>query len=206
MTTRRVKHHYRTGTRKHVQHIYKGIDGFGNDIEDSKYATCYGEITLGGMERLTSIFQKLQPILSYPVERRVFYDLGSGVGKNVIMIASLIQAIKSKGIELVKERHEKAMKAYHTLNKKVQSRVELIYGSFFDHSIHNSAWMFISNLCFSQEINKKLEEKLEKDVQSNTLIACSVELVLNDTFELLGKFIIPMTWEKKSIVVIYRKK
>lgn len=193
----------RNATRKQIKRIYKGMDGYGGDeTYDGIYPTTYGEITLKGIEQLIQIFQKNQPIQSYPEKQQVFYDLGSGIGKIVMMVASLVPGIKSKGIELVKERHEKAMIAYHALKNKSKANIELICGSFFNHNI-NAAWIFISNLCFPDEINKKLTTYLEKQLQPNTLIACSVELPTN-RFTLIQTYSIPMTWEKQSSVYLYR--
>jgi hypothetical protein len=193
----------RNATRKQIKRIYKGMDGYGGDeAYDGTYPTTYGEITLKGIEQLIQIFQKNQPIQSYPEKQQVFYDLGSGIGKIVMMVASLVPGIKSKGIELVKERHEKAMVAYHALKNKSKANIELICGSFFNHNI-NAAWIFISNLCFPDEINKKLTTYLEKQLQPNTLIACSVELPTN-RFTLIQTYSIPMTWEKQSSVYLYR--
>ena len=121
------------------------------------------------------------------------------------MVASLVPGIKSKGIELVKERHNKAMVAYNALKHKSKENIEFICGSFFDYDISDAAWIFISNLCFTDEINKKLTEQLEKQVKQNALIACSVELPTNDAFTLIYTGSIPMTWEKKSALYLYRK-
>jgi len=191
-------------TRKKIKKLYKGLNGYGvNGSYDSKYATTYGEITLKGIEHLVDIYQKEYKVLSD--SPKVFYDLGSGIGKFVTMVAELIPTIQSKGIELVKERHETAMKVYHTLKDSVQARIEFICGSMFDYSIKDASWIFISNLCFSDQINKKLSKKIEKEVQVNTLIACSVELPFNLSKFSMKIYKIPMTWEKSSDVYFYRK-
>ena len=204
-TLRVVKSAFRNATRKQIKRIYKGMNGYADDEIHEKYVTTYGEMTLKGIEQLVTLFEKTQPIQTYPNNQQTFYDLGSGLGKNVMMVASLVPGIKSKGIELVKERHNKAMVAYNALKHKSKENIEFICGSFFDYNISDAAWIFISNLCFTDEINKKLTEQLEKQVQQNTLIACSVELPVNDAFTLIYTGSIPMTWEKKSALYLYRK-
>jgi hypothetical protein len=190
-------------TRKKIKKIYKGLNGYGLESSyDPKYATTYGEITLKGIERLIEIFQKED--INSPKEPKVFYDLGSGIGKFVTMVAELIPTMKSKGIELVKERHEKAMKVYHLLKKSVQSRIEFICGSMFDYSIKDASWIFISNLCFSDQLNKQLSEKIEQEVKKGTVIACSVELPFHSAFH-RKEYHVPMTWEKSSSIYVYRK-
>ena len=204
-TLRVVKSAFRNATRKQIKRIYKGMNGYADDEIHEKYVTTYGEMTLKGIEQLVTLFEKTQPIQTYPNNQQTFYDLGSVLVKNVMMVASLVPGIKSKGIELVKERHNKAMVAYNALKHKSKENIEFICGSFFDYNISDAAWIFISNLCFTDEINKKLTEQLEKQVKQNTLIACSVELPTNDAFTLIYTGSIPMTWEKKSALYLYRK-
>ena len=204
-TIRVVKPAFRNATRKQIKRVYKGMDGYEDDEKHEQYVTTYGEMTLKGIEQLVKLFEKTQPINTYSNNQQTFYDLGSGIGKNVMMVASLVPGIKSKGIELVKERHNKAMIAYHVLKHKSKENIEFICGSFFDYNISDAAWIFISNLCFTDEINKKLTEQLENQVKQNTLIACSVELPTNDAFTLIYTGSIPMTWEKKSTLYLYRK-
>ena len=201
MATRRSKPS-KAHTRKQIKLIYKDMDGYGGDAKYKKHDTTYGEITLKGIEILVRLYQKIQPISSYPVERRVFYDLGSGIGKNVIMIGSLVPGIKSKGIEVVKERHEKAMLAFNALNDK--HNIEFIHKSLYDYPLKDAAWIFISNLCFTEKMNENLAKKLEKEVQQNTIVACSVELPLH-SFTLLGLHTVPMTWEENSKVYVYKR-
>ena len=190
-------------TRKKIKKIYKGLNGYGLESSyDPKYATTYGEITLKGIERLIEIYQKEDT--DSPKLQKVFYDLGSGIGKFVTMVAELMPNIKSKGIELVKERHDKAMKVYHVLKKSVQSRIEFICGSMFDYSIKDASWVFISNLCFSDQLNKQLAKKIEQEVKKDTLIACSVELPFHSAFH-RKEYHIPMTWERSSSIYVYRK-
>jgi len=183
-------------TRKAVRQIYKGVDGYTDKLKgyDKKFALTYGEITLGGIQKLIDIYKSIKPISSYPSDQRVFYDLGSGIGKNVIMVASM-ENMMSKGVELVEYRHNIAMEAWNKTKKSVQSRVEFINKSFLDIPLHNAAWIFISNLCMSEQINKELADKLEKDLQKNTLIASSKPLPFSDKFKFVRKCHIPMTWD-----------
>jgi len=172
---------------------------------DPKYALTYGEITQKGIEKLVTIFNNKRDISTYPSDRRVFYDLGSGIGKNVIVVAMSVPSITSKGIELVKDRHTMAMTAYGSLSPSLQERIQFTNGSLFDYNISDAAWIFISNLCFTAELNKELNQKLIKEAQINTLIACSKELELDDSFHRFPKIQIPMTWSDDSELYFYVK-
>ena len=199
--------HKKATTRKNIIKIYKGMDGYTSDIDkyDKKFAYTYGEVRLSGIQKLIDTYNSIHPISSYPSNRRVFYDLGSGIGKNVIMVASMEPNILSKGVELVEYRHNIAIDAWNKVNKSIQSRVEFINKSFMDISLKDSAWIFISNLCMSEQINKELAEKLEGELQKNTLITSSKPLPFSDKFQFVKKISIPMTWDASSETLIYMK-
>jgi hypothetical protein len=196
--------HKKATTRKNIIKIYKGVDGYTDQLNgyDKKFALTYGEITLAGIQKLIDIYKSVHPISSYPSDQRVFYDLGSGIGKNVMMVASM-ENMLSKGVELVEHRHNIAMEAWKKTKKSVQSRVEFINKSFLDIPLHDAAWIFISNLCMSEQINKELADKLEKDLQKNTLIASSKPLPFSNNFQFVRKCHIPMTWDAASETFLY---
>jgi hypothetical protein len=205
-TTRRARRRNSGYTHKHIKRIYGGMTGYMNDTSayDSKFALTYGEVTLDGVKQLAHIFQR-HPITTYPVSRRVFYDLGSGIGKNVIMMASLVPSIISKGIELVNERHNMAMTAYRNIKEQsVRSRVEFIHGSILDRSLSDAAWIYISNLCFSSEINDQLSEKLGRELQVRALIVCSKPLN-HPSLRLIGQTKLSQTWSSESEAYVYEK-
>ena len=205
-STRRARRRNSGYTHKHIKRIYGGMTGYMNDTSayDSKFALTYGEVTLDGVKQLAHIFQR-HPIATYPVSRRVFYDLGSGIGKNVIMMASLVPSIISKGVELVNERHNMAMTAYRNIKEQsVRSRVEFIHGSILDRSLSDAAWIYISNLCFSSEINDQLSEKLGRELQVRALIVCSKPLN-HPSLRLIGQTKLSQTWSSESEAYVYEK-
>lgn len=205
-STRRARRRHNGYTHKNIKRIYGGMTGYMNDTSayDNKFALTYGEVTLDGVKQLVNIFQR-HPITTYPVSRRVFYDLGSGIGKNVIMMASLIPSIISKGIELVNERHNMAMTAYRNIKEQsVRSRVEFIHGSLLDRSLSDAAWIYVSNLCFSSEINNQLSEKLGKELQLRALIVCSKPLD-HRYLRLIGQTTLSQTWSAESEAYVYEK-
>jgi SAM-dependent methyltransferase len=191
-------------TRKHINKLYQNKSGYMNNLEKyNGHHVTYGEVTQEGIEKLVDEFNK-QPITTYEKTRRTFYDLGSGIGKNVIVVASLVPEIKSKGIEIVQERHDMAIEARQKIkSKQIKDRVEFICGSLMDINLEDAAWIYVSNLCFSEKLNKQLSAKLNKEVGKNTMIACSKELHLPDySVERLN---IPMTWDNKSMSYLYKK-
>jgi hypothetical protein len=200
----------RAMTRKRIHKLFDGLSGNQVNITgyDPKYVLTYGEITPEGAELMIDAFEKHKPLASYPSDQRSFYDLGSGIGKMVLYMAAHVPAIMSKGIELVAERHEKAMVAFNMLkDKSVKKRIELICGSFMDRSLHDAAWIFVSNLCFSDAVCVEMAAKLAKEVRSGTLIVSSKSFSFpEDTFETLEKCSVPMTWNATHELHMYRRK
>jgi len=208
--TRKVKRNSRCAdTYKKILKVYEPLSGYSvnTDGYDSKHSLIYGELTNNGATELVNIFNKFKPIKTYPVEQRTFYDLGSGIGRIVFLIANLVPGLISKGIELVKGRHENAVKAYNKLSdSSLKKRVEFINGSFLDIPLQDAAWIYIANLCFSNEIKIELTKKLETEIRPNTLIACLSTFNFNkDIYEYLGNYKIPMSWNNSgSNVYLYR--
>jgi len=193
-------------TRKQLRRLYENKSGYMNNLENYKgHHVTYGEVTQEGIEKLVSEFSKT-PITTYDKNRRTFYDLGSGIGKNVIVVASLVPEIKSKGIEIVQERHDMAIQAQQQLKpKSLKDRVEFICGSFMDINLQDAAWIYMSNLCFSENLNKQISVKLNKEIGIHTMIACSKELNLPIKQYSVERLNIPMSWDNNSMTYLYKK-
>ena len=215
--TRRAKLHvrktYKNVARKQSSflQIFNGLDGHyeDNDNRYQGYQLTYGEVTEAGIHKMSKTFAKYLPLQRVPVQNRTFYDLGCGLGKMVIGIALLNPQLRSIGIELVEDRAEKAGIALSRVSKHVQNRCGIMNGSVLDDQYFygNACWIFISNLCFSHEINDKLFEKLGKEVPVGAVILCSKACEKSQNFRIVLKEIIqvPMTWTDGSNIHVYVK-
>ncbi len=215
--TRRAKLHvrktYKNVSRKQstFMQIFNGLDGHFDDSENKYegYQLTYGEVTEAGIHKMAKMFSKYLPLSQVPVQNRTFYDLGCGLGKTVIGMALLHPQIRSIGIELVEDRARKAGIAIGRIGKTVQNRCGIVTGSVLDDefSYGNACWIFISNLCFSEENNQKLAAKLGRDTPVGCIIQCSKELPNAAQNRLVLKEIhrIPMTWTNESQLHVYVK-
>lgn len=135
------------------------------------YAKTYGELTLKGLKKL---MRKIK------TKNKVFVDMGSGNGSVVINMVKTYPDIKKViGIELNKERYDYSVKRVkNELKKSQQKKVELIYGDFFGDDIDykNVDFVYISNLCFSDIINRKIAIKLNKELKPRARVFSSREL------------------------------
>ena len=128
-------------------------------FEKNGYAKTHGELTLEGLKKL---------IGKIKTKNKVFVDMGSGNGSVVInMVKTYLDIKKVIGIELNKERYDYSVeRVKKELTKSQQKKVELIYGDFFGDDIDYKKvdFVYISNLCFGDIINKKIAIKLNKEL------------------------------------------
>ncbi len=214
--TRRAKLHlrktYKNMPRKQSSflQIFNGLDGHYDDNENkyAGYALTYGEGTEAAIHKMSKMYSKYLPLQKVPVQNRTFYDLGCGLGKVVVGMALLHPQIRSIGIEIVDERANQAGIALSRLSKHVQNRCGIMTGSVFDNQFFygNACWIYVSNLCFTNEHNIELVKKLN-EVPVGCVIQCSKSLPNPDSSGLVFKEIhrVPMTWTDESQLHVYVK-
>ena len=187
---------------------YEGITGYGVNLDNlDEHKTTYGEVDEESLPIINELFMKYAPLSKIAVPFRNFYDLGSGVGKLVIAMASMNPTLQSTGIEIVPDRVKSANIAFEKIKDAgLKNRVELLCISMLDDSINysNACWIFISNLCLTVKINDDLFDKLAKEVKIGCIIVCS-SATYNTSFKELNHVNLPMSWSAKSKVYIYTK-
>lgn len=166
-----------------------------NKFRQNNYADTYGELTAEGFEEILKKID-LQPSQSK------FIDLGSGLGKMPLMAVVNHDFKYAKGVEYAKERHEQALKVLEKY-PSYKNKVDLEHGDLFDEDIRDYDLIFVSNLCFKEEPNKKLGVKL-KDAKKGAYIAVSKSIEA-DHLELLNNIQVKTTWTYKSNVYLYRR-
>ena len=173
-------------------------------FERNKYASTYGELTMEGMK---TILDNINILSLKTINDIRFIDLGSGLGKLPLMVCYYFNGKKCTGIELSTERHNKAMTMYQKLPLELQKKINYINDDIFNVKLGSYLseynFIFISNLCFPDDINKKLDEKL-KECKSGTNIICS-KPINSSHLIFVNKFPVKMTWSDSSIVHHYIK-
>jgi hypothetical protein len=124
---------------------------------------------------------------------------------------------ESHGYELAKERVEKGIDIYtnflNNLLKSVNSKMKIVLqhadSTHIDYSNSykncDSLLVWISNLCFSEEISKQIIENICRQLQNrlNIVIFCSKEINNLDNLEKLGKISVKQSWNSNSDVYYY---
>ena len=192
-----------------ISKIYNGLTGF--NIDTSKYPehkTTYGELLPESIPVLYEVFSNYAPLNKISQPYRNFYDIGCGIGKVVLGMASQHSFLKSTGIEIIPERVIQANTALQRIkDESLKKRIEILCISMLDDSVKytNACWVFVSNLCFDSEINEKLFEKLANEVKSGCIVICSKQTT-NTNFDQINHISLPMSWSNEAKVYIYKKK
>lgn len=158
-----------------------------------EYASTYGEITRDGLKEM---------LKGINTQDKIYYDLGSGLGKSVIW-AAVDHNMISNGIELSNNRHEKALFLLSQVPDQFKDRIKLFNDDILKKDISNGNVIFISNLCFPQHVNSQLTKKVSQELQPGSIIFCSKELDPNPKLKLIKTMPIEMSWSPKSDINQY---
>ena len=163
------------------------------------YAKTYGELTLKGLKQLLRNTQ---------TKNKTFIDLGSGKGSVIINVANNYPQVKEIiGIELDSERHRIAQERIKKeVSKRNQKKIKLINGDILkDLNYSNCDLVYISNLCFNQEINDKISQKLNNELPSKSKVFTSKDLS-NINFSKKKNLTVKQSWSPDSTILKYTMK
>jgi ubiquinone/menaquinone biosynthesis C-methylase UbiE len=176
------------------------IDEDKKKFEEKGYAITYGELTLEGLKKIMNKVDSKK-------DDKVFVDLGSGNGNIVInAIKEHPNLYKSIGIEFSKSRHETAENNLKKQKASIKKRVKFLNNDILDDGFDYSDFdiIYISNLCFSDEINKRLSEKINNECNEDTHIFCSRPLHQLSNIPPPKIFQVPQTWISQSNINYYK--
>ncbi len=198
-------------TKNYIESLYKTTSGFSIPQDDRANVNKYGSATYGEItyESLKTLLDDLKPKTS-----DVFYDLGSGVGKVAIQATLDYKFKKSFGIELSKDRHNKANKIRTKLKK--DKKIKTHHNLFFCHqniaetNLKQATIIFMCSTCYPKKLMKTLTAKFTK-LRKGTKILTLKSLPTNkkskkifNVLELIKKYNLEMTWSKSSPVYLYK--
>jgi hypothetical protein len=163
----------------------------------------YGEMDYDSIQKLYNYVTKyFNPSID------CFIDIGSGRGKLCMYMAAQPKIKHVIGIELVKERHNDAVKLKSQLGEVYDDKITLLNKNLFDVNFkkYNDYKKFIwfSNCMFiDSEYNDKIFKKLQKELTKGTIICCSTKTNI-DNIKLLKTIKLNMSWKTLSNVYIYK--
>ncbi|GIW66924.1 MAG: methyltransferase [Candidatus Parcubacteria bacterium] len=186
--------------------IYKDIDGFYLSLSErnkkgiSDKSFVYGEIV---PESFCEILEKANTN-----ENTIFYDLGSGVGKAVILAKLIFNVKKSIGIEYLESLIQASQTAYNKLKNFIflnDGSVIFINNDIFNFDFSDGDLIFINSTCFSDEqldILTKLSLKLKS---GSKLIVLTKKINDCENFNLLLENQYPFSWGSATVRIYQRR-
>lgn len=192
--------------KQFIDELYKQTSGFNVPSQEYDFITkaggapTYGEITYEGADQILKLFKL--------TEKDVFYDLGCGVGKFVVQAYLTTPVKKAGGIELSKTRIDSAKKIAQELKKqsKIEKnrKLEFKENDILKANLKDATALFVSSLCFSDELIEKLTNKLAA-LKKGLRVATSKALTEHKAFKEIGTYQVPMTWSSSSTVHVYER-
>jgi chemotaxis methyl-accepting protein methylase len=115
---------------------------------------------------------------------KTFVDLGSGKGKIVLEAGYKYNFNKSYGIELCTNKYtysEKMLKLFQ--NKFGKSNIIFKNVNMFHPAVNWTEFdiIYISNLCFTDDMNRKIAEKFDSEGKIGSIIFSSKEIPVSRT-------------------------
>ena len=170
--------------------------------EYKNFAITYGELEYEGCDAIMAYISK------YNFD--MFIDIGCGNGKLCFYMKKYPNIQRSIGIEIVKDRYLRALDLQEKLKNFSQStNITFINDDFrrFDKTLllNNIPFVWISNLCFTQETTNDIFNVILNKFPIKTIIACSkIHKIVNPKIILLTTIKAHMSWSKDGDVHIYK--
>jgi SAM-dependent methyltransferase len=178
--------------------LYGGVNGYiissqaRNKLSFHDKSHTYGEV-------IPDTFHKVLTAVK-PKKGEVFYDLGSGTGKAVMMAALMFPFAKTVGVEILKDLHGTAesIKARfdteikpHLDNYPKDQEIEFINGDFLQVDFSQADVVFAHSTCYHDELWSMLQRKfLEVKVGARVIMVTKtmhsphLKPLLNDEFQM----------------------
>ena len=98
--------------------------------------------------------------------------MGSGDGNNIFRAVINYNLVKSIGVELSIDRYNFSVNTLNQMNDidNIKNKIEMIYGDILQQNISNANIIYISNLCFPEEVNINLGKMILEQVTPGTII------------------------------------
>lgn len=149
-----------------------------------------------------------------PTPEDVFYDLGCGSGKAVLMVALSFNIAKACGVELLSELYSYALeqkdKAYQCIettsyySKRLElnrlNRVEFFHANFLEHDFSQATILFVNATCIQEENWEKLLKKI-RCLKIGSRIILTSKTINDPAFQLQTSSQELMSWGMNSVSI-----
>ncbi|MFS8159574.1 MAG: hypothetical protein ACMG6E_05060 [Candidatus Roizmanbacteria bacterium] len=191
--------------------VFEGVDGFSLSragrlkLPYFYSGHTYGEVTFDGFKAMLEC--------TSPQPDEVFYDLGSGTGKPVVLASLLFDFSKVIGIELLEELYDGSMKMverykyellkYSELASK-KHEIRFIHSDYGQVDFSDADVIFINATCAEYDMTPPLLEKFES-LKTGTRILTSTIYISSEAFDIKDEGEFPFTWGKERVYLHVKK-
>lgn len=188
-----------------VRRLYREIDGFSIPREDvrtvqrARSSATYGELMPTATVRLLE-----QLALT---DRDVFYDLGAGVGKVVLLAALTTPVARAIGIELAPQRAARAQLALATARSQQlpgAERASLIETDMLAAPLADATVVYTCSTAFPAAFMRRLQRRLAQ-LPSLRMVVSLQEFDEHPSFEPTAVLRLDASWKRKTKVHIYAR-
>jgi predicted RNA methylase len=195
---------HREEPRAIVRALYREVDGFEIPRVDekrvwaSKGSPTYGEIMPTAMVRLLEYLEL--------DASDVFYDLGAGVGKVVMMAALATDVGRAVGIELSRSRIAKGRRVLERAEHReivACGRIELRNEDILKTKLDDATVIYTCSTAFRLAFTLRIMARVARLRRALTFVSTQV-LEPRRAFRLVDTLRLDMSWRRKSKVYVYR--
>ncbi len=185
--------------------LYSGLSGYSisqqarKKLSFSDKAHTYGEVTPEG-------FSKMMADLDYKKDG-VFYDLGSGTGKAVILAAMFGNFSKLIGIEIIEDLYKAAKGVLTRFDQEVRpllakekqnQKLSFVNANFLGYDFSDAELIFTHSTCFYDELMLALERKFI-NLKKGAKVLTVTKTLQSPFFRFLKSDEYLMTWGKATV-------
>ena len=185
--------------------LYSGVDGYNisskarKNLPYASKAHTYGEVTPEGFYKILRDAKAKS--------KGVFYDLGSGTGKAIILASLFRNFSKLVGIEILKDLYQTSVNILNRFDPEVRpilpierqkQVIEFTNADFIEYDLTDSDLVFAHSTYFYDELMIALEEKCAT-LKEGTKILLVTKTFQSPLFRLIKSGEYPMTWGKATV-------
>lgn len=186
---------------RQISQLYKDVNPYQISIQARKDLGMEDKNLVYGEVNIITFLEILNDLS--PAPDAIFYDLGSGCGKQVIAASLAFPLRKIVGVELLAELHEISLKKLSQLNPSVQN-VSFIKQDYFKTDISDADIILINATCIDTENWQKLTEKLI-ETKAKCKLCVITKRIKHEDFKLISQNMELMSWGYAT-VRLYEKR
>lgn len=145
---------------------------------------------------------------THPQKGQIFYDLGSGTGKAVILAHLLFDFSEAIGIEFVDSLYDASLKVKQRYESEIKPSLEqyvgdkqinFILGDFLNQDLSNADVIFMNSTCFQDDLMDALDNKLHTNLKPGAQVISLSKSLKSPSFEMWKRRMAEFSWGEATV-------